>query len=71
MTLAQEQTHRSVQQDRNPRNKPMHLWSINLQQGNQVYLMEKRQSLQQWCRKTRQLHRKGSNFILLQFHMQR
>ena len=48
MTLAQEQTHTSVQQDRNPRNKPMHVWSINLQQGKQVYLMEKRQSLQKW-----------------------
>ena len=24
--------HRSIEEDRKPRNKPMHLWSINLQQ---------------------------------------
>ena len=28
MVLAQKQTHRSMEQDREPRNKPMHLWSI-------------------------------------------
>ena len=31
MVLAQKQTHSSMEQDREPRNKPMHLWSINLQ----------------------------------------
>ena len=30
-----------------PRNKPMHLWSINLPQRRQEYTMEKRQSLHQ------------------------
>ena len=45
MVLTQKQTCRSMEQDREPRNKPMHLWSINLQQrGNNI---EKRQSLQQ------------------------
>ena len=33
MVLAQKQKYRSVEQDRKPRNKPTHLWSINLQQG--------------------------------------
>ena len=28
--LAYEQTHRSVQQNREPRNKPMYAWSINI-----------------------------------------
>ena len=28
--LAQKQAHRSMEQDRKPRNKPAHLWSINL-----------------------------------------
>ena len=37
----------SKEQDRNPRNKPMHLQSINLQQRRQEYTMKKRQSLQQ------------------------
>jgi len=46
MKLAQKQTHRSVEQDREPRNKPMHLWSINLQQWRQEYTMEKRHLLQ-------------------------
>ena len=26
MVLAQKQTHRPMEQDRKPRNKPMHLW---------------------------------------------
>ena len=47
MVLAQKQTYRSMEQDRKPRNKRMHLWSINLQQSRQEYTMEKRQFLQQ------------------------
>ena len=47
MVLEEEQTHRSVEQDREPRNKPIHLWSIKLQQRRQEYTMEKRQFLQQ------------------------
>ena len=42
MVLVQKQTHRLVEQDRKPRNKPMHLWSVNLQE----YTMQKKQSLQ-------------------------
>ena len=30
LVLAQKQTHRLVEQNREPRNKPIHLWSINL-----------------------------------------
>ena len=30
MVLAQKQKHTSMEQDRKPRNKPTHLWSINL-----------------------------------------
>ena len=47
MALAQRQTNRSMEQDREPRNKPTHLWSVNLQQRRQEYTGEKRQSLQQ------------------------
>ena len=32
--------YRSMEQDRKPRNKPTHLWSINLQQRRQEYTME-------------------------------
>ena len=46
MVLAQKQTHRSMEQTGDPRNKPTHLWSINLQQRRQEYTVEKRQSLQ-------------------------
>ena len=45
MVLAQKQNYRSMEQDRKPRNKPMHPWSINLQQRRQEYRMEERQSL--------------------------
>ena len=46
MILSQKQTCRSMGQSREPRNKPVHLWSINLQQRRQELTMEKRQSLQ-------------------------
>ena len=31
MVLAQKQTHTSMEQNKEPRNKPMNLWPINLQ----------------------------------------
>ena len=36
-----------MEKDREPRNKPAHLWPINLQQRRKDYTIEKRQSLQQ------------------------
>ena len=42
MVLVQKQTHRSIDQNREPRNKPMHTWAINLQQRSQEYTIEKR-----------------------------
>ena len=42
MVLAQKQTHRSMEQNTEPRNKPTHLQSISLQQRRQKYTMEKR-----------------------------
>ena len=41
MVLAQKQKYRPMEQDRKPRNKPMHHWPINLQQQRQEYTMEK------------------------------
>ena len=49
MVLAQNQTHRSTEQDKELRNKRLHLSSINLQQRRKEYTMEKRQSLNKWC----------------------
>ena len=38
-----------MEQDTKPRNKPMHLCSINLQKKRQDYAMEERQFLQKLC----------------------
>ena len=47
MVLAQKQTHRSIEQNREPRNGRSTLWSTNLQQSRKEHPMEKRQPLQQ------------------------
>ena len=47
MVLTQKQKNWSVEQNREPRNKPTLIWLINVQQRRQEYRMEKRQSLQQ------------------------
>ena len=47
MVLAQKQTHRSTKQNKEPRNKPIHLQSVGLQHRRQEYITEKRQSLPQ------------------------
>ena len=50
VVLTQKHKYRSMEQDRKPRNKPIHLWSINLQQRRQEYTMEKKQCLfNEWC----------------------
>ena len=35
-----------MEQNKNPRNKPMHIWSTDLWQGNQEYTMGKGKSSQ-------------------------
>ena len=47
MVQAQRQKYRSVEQNRKPRDKPTHLWTLYLWQRWQEYTMEKTQSLQQ------------------------
>ena len=47
VVLARKQTYGSMEQNREPRNKPTHLWSTHLQQRGQEYTKEKRQSLKQ------------------------
>ena len=46
MVLAQKQTHRSMKQDKHPRDKPINLWLIHLKLRWQDYKMEEIQSLQ-------------------------
>ena len=41
MVLEQKEKYRSMEQDRKPRDKPTHLWSTNLWQRKQGYMMEK------------------------------
>ena len=45
MVLAQRQKYRSMEQNRKPRDKSMHLWTPYLWQRRQEYTMKKRQSL--------------------------
>ena len=47
MVLAQKWTHRSMEQNGEPRNGPTNVWPINLWQSRKEYPKEKRQSVQQ------------------------
>ena len=47
MVITQKQTHRSMEQNREPKSVPSTLWSTNLRQNRKECPMEKRQSLQQ------------------------
>ena len=46
MLLAQKQEYRPMEQDGNPRSKPMHLWVPYFWQRRQEYTMRQRQPLQ-------------------------
>ena len=46
MGLAWKQKHRPMEQDRKPRNKPMHLWVPYFWQRRQEYIMQQRQPVQ-------------------------
>ena len=42
MVLAQKQTYGSMEQNREPRDKPTHQWTINLPRRRQEYTMGKK-----------------------------
>ena len=48
MVLAQKQTYRSMEQNREPRNKPTHLLSINIWQRRQEYSMDEERHFSKW-----------------------
>ena len=56
LVLAQKQKNRSMQQNREPRNKPTHLWSINLTKETRLYIGEKTVSSISGAEKTGHLH---------------
>ena len=45
--LVPKQTDKPMEQNKEPRNKPRHLWTFNLSKRRQEYKMAKRQSFQQ------------------------
>ena len=47
MVLAQKQINRSMEQNREPRNKSTQLWTANFRQRSQEHTTEKGKSLQQ------------------------
>ena len=47
MIVAQKQTHKLMEQNREPRNGPTNVWPTNIQQSRKEYPMGKRPSLQQ------------------------
>ena len=61
MVLVQKQKYRPMEQDRNPRNKPMHLWVPYFWQRRQEYTMAETASSKNGAGKTEQLHVKEWN----------
>ena len=49
MVLAQKQKYRLMEQDREPRNKPMYPWSINYNKGGKNIQWTKLSLFNKWC----------------------
>ena len=59
MIHIKKQTHRSMEQNRKPSNKPIHM-ATNIQQGCQQYRMGKRQSPQQMMLRKLDIHKRNN-----------
>ena len=64
MIFAQKQTHRSMEQNRAPRNKPTLKWPLIYEKEIRIYNGKKIASIK-GAGKIEQLHRKESNWTLL------
>ena len=49
MVLAEKQTHKTMEQNWQPTNKPTNIWATNFQQRSQKHTVEKGKPLQQCC----------------------
>ena len=67
MVLAQKQTHRSMEQNRKPRNEHMFIWSIHLCQKKQEYMVSSKNCVG----KTGKLPVKESNCITFSHQVQK
>ena len=56
--ISARQTYRPMEQNREPRNKPTHIWSTDLGQKCQEHTMEKYSVFNKWCWKTEYPHAK-------------
>ena len=70
MVLAKNQTPRSMEQNREPRNKPTPIQLINLQQKAKIYSGKKTTSSINGVQKTGQLHAKELNWTTLTLYIQ-
>ena len=71
VVLVPKQTYRPMEQNREPRNKPWHLWSINLWQGRQEHKIGKRKVYSaSIAGKPGQLHAKQWNWNTPSHHAQ-
>ena len=70
MVLAQKKIHISVEQNREPRNKPTLTWSIKTKEAR-MYNGEKTTSSINGVGKTGQLHGKELNWITFSHHIQK
>ena len=69
MVLAPKQTHRSMEQNKEPRKEHTLTWVINFL--TRVYNGEKTASSINCVGKTGQLHEKESNWTILSHHVQK
>ena len=49
MVLAQKQKYRPMEQDRKPRNKPMHIWDLIFGKGGKNIQWGKDSLFNKWC----------------------
>ena len=69
MVVTQKQTHRSMEQNREPRNKPTLIWAISLRQRKQEYTNGEKASSVDAVGKSGQLYTKESIWTTFSNHI--